>query len=173
MSNIFLHPACSRMRKPAAHAARVRARHRQDGEELGLSKAPAPGDPAMTRGSRMSSMGAGQSRRPVVAWGAWEKRPGAASGLATNAEALDEGLVARFVLLLDVIEQGAALRDHFQQTATGVVVLHVGLEVVGQVGDPLGENRDLDLGRPRVADLQGILVDERALALGSNRHRTV
>ena len=63
----------------------------------------------------MSFMGAGQSRRPVVAWGAWEKRPGAASGLATNAEALDEGLVARFVLLLDVIEQGAALKTIFSR----------------------------------------------------------
>ena len=33
-----------------------------------------------------------------------------------------------------------------------MVVLDMGLEVAGQIGDPLGEDRDLDLGRPGVAD---------------------
>ena len=51
-----------RMRKPAVHAARfLRARHRQDGWRLGGKVAPAPGDPAMTRGLRMSNAG----RRPL------------------------------------------------------------------------------------------------------------
>src|SRR5271165_6364645 len=36
---------------------------------------------------------------------------------AADAQALDESLVAGFVLLLDVIEKRAPLRDHFQQTA--------------------------------------------------------
>src|SRR5208282_6618726 len=86
---------------------------------------------------------------------------------AADAQTLDESLVALFVLLLDVIEKRAPLRHHFEQAAAGVVVLDMGLEVIGQIGDPLGENRNLHLGRPRVADLQSILIDERGLALGT------
>jgi len=41
----------------------------------------------------------------------------------------------------------------------------VGLEVLGEVDDALGEDRDLDLGRTGVAGLGGIFSDERLLAL--------
>src|SRR5271165_3926363 len=92
---------------------------------------------------------------------------------AADAEALDEGLVARLVLLSHVVEKRAALRNHLEQAATGVVVLNMSLEVVGQIGDSLGENGDLNLWRTGVADLHGVLVDERGLALGGDRHRVV
>ena len=52
---------------------------------------------------------------------------------------------------LEVVEQAAALADHHQQAAARVVVLLVRLEVLGQVGDALGQDRDLHLRRTGVA----------------------
>jgi hypothetical protein len=52
-----------------------------------------------------------------------------------------------------------------------MIVLLVGLEVLGQVLDPLGEDRDLHLGRARIAFGGGMVLDERLLALRGNRHR--
>ena len=54
-----------------------------------------------------------------------------------------------------------------------MVVLHVGLEMIGQVGDALSEDRDLHFRRTGVAGLQRIVFNERGLALGGDRHRSV
>src|ERR1700722_3932289 len=90
---------------------------------------------------------------------------------AADSQPLDEGLVSALILLLDIVEKRSPLRHHLEQAAAGVVVLDVGLEVTGQVGDALGENRNLDFGRPSVADFQTVLIDERRLALSGDRHR--
>ena len=37
---------------------------------------------------------------------------------------------------LQVVQETTALRNHLQKAATRVVVLFVGLEVLGQVGNP-------------------------------------
>ena len=37
------------------------------------------------------------------------------------------------------------MTDHLQQAAAGVVILLMGLQMFGQIVDPLGENRDLYL----------------------------
>ena len=63
-----------------------------------------------------------------------------------------------------MVEKGPALRDHVEQAAARVVVLLVGLEVLGQVGDPFGEDRDLDLRRAGVAFGPGVGVDDFSLA---------
>jgi hypothetical protein len=52
-----------------------------------------------------------------------------------------------------------------------MIVLHMGLEVVGQGCDPFGQDRDLNLGRAGVARLGAILLDEFGLAAGRKRHR--
>src|SRR5277367_5445586 len=105
------------------------------------------------------------------------RRPHAAvrlfSASAADAETLDQRLVSRFVVLLHVIEQGATLRDHFEQAAARMVVLDMGFEMASQVGDPLGEDGHLNLRRTRIAGLQCIVFDERGLALGGDRHRYV
>ena len=75
-------------------------------------------------------------------------------------------LVAPLVGALEVIEQLAALRDHLEQAAPRMIVLHMGLEVIGQGGDPFGQDRDLHLGRTRVARLGGIRLDDFGLAAG-------
>src|SRR6185295_19638540 len=49
-----------------------------------------------------------------------------------NPELFRDSSVALRVLLAQVLEEPAALADQHQQAATGVVVLLVGLEVVGE-----------------------------------------
>ena len=87
-----------------------------------------------------------------------------------DAEALDQRAVARDVDLGDVLEQPTTTADQQQQATTGVVVVRVGLEVLGEVGDALGQDGDLDLGGARVTLVGGVLGDDLLLALGGNRH---
>src|SRR5258707_12780443 len=99
------------------------------------------------------------------------KTPAREKYSTANAELLDDALVTRFVGALEVIEQLATLRDHLEQASPGVIVLHVRLEVVGERGDPLRQERHLHLGRTRVARLGGIRLDQFSLAAGRKRHR--
>src|SRR5918995_1976996 len=104
-------------------------------------------------------------------------RPGPGPGRETlvssaaDAELLDQRAVARLVLLLHVVEKRAALGNHLQEATPGMVVLGVGLEVVGEVVDALGQDGDLDLRRAGIAGFVRMFLDERGLALGRDRHR--
>src|SRR4051812_27082138 len=60
--------------------------------------------------------------------------------LFAKAQFRDQGSIARMVLALEVIEEGAALVNEHQQAAPAMIVLGVGLEMLGQVDDPLGED---------------------------------
>ena len=59
-------------------------------------------------------------------------------------------LVAREVAPLEVVEQSPTLAYELQQPATGMVILRMDLEVLRQVHDPIGQERNLHLGRTRV-----------------------
>ena len=48
-------------------------------------------------------------------------------------------------MLLQVIEQLATAAGHLQETAATMKVFAVGAQVLGQVIDPGGEQRDLDV----------------------------
>jgi hypothetical protein len=63
----------------------------------------------------------------------------------TQAEACDQRAVMLNIVLRDVVEQAAALADHQHQPTTAVMITLVNLQVFGQVRDPLGEQRDLDI----------------------------
>src|SRR5689334_24420776 len=109
---------------------------------------------------------------PVECWAA--RRPHAAAsrdvssgrGSTTNAETLDQRLVAIFVPRLQIVEERAAQRDELQKATTRMIVLHMRLEVAGEIGDALGEDRHLHLRRARVTGLGAVFLDERVLALG-------
>src|SRR4029453_1082534 len=90
--------------------------------------------------------------------------------LFAKPELRDQRVVALDILLLEVVEQAAALVDHLQQAAARMVVLVVGLEVAGQRLDPAGEDRDLHFRRPGVALAAGVVADDFLLLLGGNRH---
>ena len=65
-------------------------------------------------------------------------------------ELLCNRLIARQVRLMQIIQQATALPDHFQQATTGAVVLDVLLQMLGQVVDPLRQQRDLHIRRSGV-----------------------
>src|SRR5690606_15758986 len=71
--------------------------------------------------------------------------------LLAQTQLLDQGVVALHVLALEIIKQRTALVDHGQQAAARMVVLVVLLEVLGQVADPLGKDRDLHFRRTGIA----------------------
>ena len=70
---------------------------------------------------------------------------GAPAGLAAQAEAGDELLVAGEIGVAQVIQQAPALADHDDQAPARVVVGLVALKVPGQVLNPLGEEGHLNL----------------------------
>jgi len=65
--------------------------------------------------------------------------------LAPQAELGDEASISLYVFSTEIIEQSPALADHEQQTTTTVVVVLVVTKVFGEMVDPLGEQRHLDL----------------------------
>src|ERR1041384_2336602 len=91
--------------------------------------------------------------------------------LASNVEAIDQLLIARLVLRLQIIQKAAARGDELQQSAARMVVLDVRLEMFGQAVDPFGEDRDLHFRRTGIVFLDRVFFDERLLALRAQRHR--
>src|SRR3989449_9118561 len=86
-------------------------------------------------------------------------------GLMAETELVDELPITLQVHALQVLQQAAALADHFQKAALPVVVLGVRPEVVGEAVDPLGEQRDLDRGGARVPVVLPVLPDRRRLVV--------
>jgi hypothetical protein len=64
----------------------------------------------------------------------------------------------RFITLafraIQVIEQAAAFRDHFQKATPRRMVLRVGLKVFGQLRDPFRQQRDLHIGAAGILLMQ-------------------
>src|SRR3984893_8242504 len=76
-----------------------------------------------------------------------------------NSEVFREGLA-----------RAAAVSDENRETGGGVVVFLVGLEVIGEAVDPLGEERDLHLGRAGVALVHLELLDQALLLVRRQPH---
>src|SRR6202007_2831042 len=91
--------------------------------------------------------------------------------LFAKTQLRDEIRVALTILVTEIVEQRPTLVDHHQQPAARMIVLLVVLEMLGQVADALGEDRDLNFGGTRIAFGAGMILDERFLALLRNRHR--
>lgn len=83
--------------------------------------------------------------------------------LATQSELTDDRAVALNVDAREVIEHAAALTHEHQQASTAVVVLLVDLEMLGEVDDAVGHQRNLDLGRTSVAFGPSVFCDRVAL----------
>src|SRR4051794_11124436 len=111
---------------------------------------------------------AGERKPSYLVAGTRPNNPDSAS--ATQAESLDQRAVARDVDLGDVLEQPPPPAHQQQQPAPRVVVVLVHLQVLGQVGDALGQQRDLGLRRSGVALMQAVLAQDVFLLFGSERH---
>jgi hypothetical protein len=90
--------------------------------------------------------------------------------LSTETETLNQGTVTVDVDALEVIKHTTTVTDHEQQTTTGVVIVLVLLQVLGQVGDTLAQQRDLDLGGTRVAFVRRVLGDDFLLFFSRKCH---
>src|SRR5437762_3748111 len=90
--------------------------------------------------------------------------------LLADPELLDHALVTLEVASLEVVEQAATLSHELEQPTTGVVVLAVHLEVLRQVPDAVGEERDLHLGRPGVARVPAVRLHDFRGALLHDCH---
>jgi hypothetical protein len=71
--------------------------------------------------------------------------------LVAQFQFLRDGLVAFQILALQVIQQAPPLADHHQQPAPRAVVFFVALQMFRQMVDPLRQQRNLHIGRTRVA----------------------
>src|SRR6476660_8953560 len=90
--------------------------------------------------------------------------------LAAESESSDDDAVARAVLLHQVGEKAAALADELEEAAARMVVLGKTLEMLGQLLDPLGQERDLDFRRAGVTFLGGVAGDDLLLCFPRERH---
>ncbi len=61
--------------------------------------------------------------------------------------------------LLKIVQMRLTIRDHRKQTASGVIVLLVFLEMVGKLLNFFGQNRNLNFGRTRVFIVDGHFLD--------------
>src|SRR5436309_2333804 len=91
--------------------------------------------------------------------------------LFAETELLDHHPVALDVGGLQIVEQPASLTDHSEQPAPTVMVALVHLEVLRQVFDAFGQERDLDFRGPRVRLVGAEVIDNLALPLRCQRHR--
>src|SRR5688572_23189134 len=90
--------------------------------------------------------------------------------LLANAEASNQLGVPIGVLALEIIQQAPPLADQLQQPAARMVILRVYLEVLGEVIDPVAENRDLHFRRSGVAVVRPVVSDDPGLAVLVQRH---
>src|SRR5690348_9783929 len=89
---------------------------------------------------------------------------------ATQAETADQRLVTLGVLVLQVAEQTATMIHHLQEAAAGMVVLLVRLEMIGQLLDARGQQRNLYLGRPGIGRRAAVVLDDLAGLFRGKRH---
>jgi len=83
-----------------------------------------------------------------------------ANALLADAERLDDGAIALDVFGLQIVQETAALADQHQEATTRVMILHVGLEVLGEIRDPFREESDLHFGGTGVTRFPRELLDD-------------
>src|SRR5215469_7581218 len=101
-----------------------------------------------------------RGRAPQKRLGRGGSRP---HSLPPDAQLGDERPIAPNVASHQVVQQPATLANQQQQTATRVMVLPVGLQVLREQLDALGEDGDLDLGRTRVGAVEAVLLCQPCL----------
>jgi hypothetical protein len=83
------------------------------------------------------------------------------SSLSPQAKTGNQAAIPFDILISEVLEKPSALADHHQQTPPAVMVFLIDLQVLGEMADALGEQRNLNLGRTRVRVVQPMFFDNR------------
>jgi hypothetical protein len=86
--------------------------------------------------------------------------------LSTQSQLVDQGLVATLIVASKVVEQAPSLAHEHEQPAARVMVLYMDLQMFGELGDALAEERDLHFARPGVAGLALVLAYDLVPAFG-------
>ena len=82
--------------------------------------------------------------------------------LLSEMQLFEDRTIAIDVLLLEIVEKISSVTDHLQHTAAAVVVLGVLLEMLIELVDSRGKNRDLYLGRTGIG-LMGLVGSDHCL----------
>lgn len=85
------------------------------------------------------------------------------TSLPTETVGGDDRSVPLHVVVPDVVEEATTATYQLEQATTAVVVLLVDLEVLVEVVDPLGQQRNLHLGRAGVGVVKTVLRDDAGL----------
>ena len=85
--------------------------------------------------------------------------------LFADAEFLDYVFVRLGIVALEVVEQTTASADHHEKTATGRVILLMGLKVFGQFADPFAQNCNLNLWATCIRRMRTVLADNALFSL--------
>ena len=96
--------------------------------------------------------------------------PASGKDLLAQTQTLDDGAIPVDILLLQIVQQIAAMTDHLEHTAAGVIVLLVHPQMLSQVADALGQYGDLNLRRTGVSLVDGVLLHNGGLFLGQHHN---
>jgi hypothetical protein len=79
--------------------------------------------------------------------------------LLPDTETLDDVPVTLDIFLFQIIKQSSPLANKLQQTPAGMMVFHMGLEMLGQIDDPCTEKGNLNLRRPCITIMKLVLAN--------------
>ena len=79
--------------------------------------------------------------------------------LSSQSQFLDYLVILVDITAFEIIQKLTTPRDHFKQATPRVIVLLMGLEMLGQLIDTLGEQRNLHLRRTRVRRVRLVIAN--------------
>jgi len=85
--------------------------------------------------------------------------------LFTEAESLNNRLVALGVVFFEVVEQATPLADQHEKTAARAMVFQVRFEVLRQLTNAFAQQSDLDFWTARIGGMRSVLINEGFLLL--------
>jgi hypothetical protein len=81
--------------------------------------------------------------------------------LVTEPQFLNQLAVRLDIRSPEIVQQSATLAHHLQEAAATVVILAVVTEMIREVVDALGQDRNLNLCGPRISLMGPVLLDRR------------
>ena len=87
------------------------------------------------------------------------------TALFAEAETIADRPIAISVNPAQIVQQPPAAADHLQQPAARMMIFLMELEMLGQIRDPIGQDRDLHLGRACIALVGTELLDQTLLTV--------
>jgi hypothetical protein len=81
--------------------------------------------------------------------------------LVTEPQFLNQLAIRLDIRSPEIVQQSATLAYHLQEAAATVVILAVVTEMIREVVDALGQDRNLNLCGPRISLMGPVLLDRR------------